>query len=42
MTSDCDCGACCNTCGHTDDCLTVILATNYEDDGYDHDAYTLG
>ncbi|WP_302852031.1 hypothetical protein [Streptomyces sp. CNQ085] len=22
---DCDCGTCCDTCGHTDDCLRWTL-----------------
>jgi len=40
-SGDCDCGTCCNACGHRDDCLTAILTTDQQDDGYDHDAYTL-
>jgi len=39
-SGDCDCGTCCNACGHTDDCLSVILTR--DNDTYNRDAYQIG
>lgn len=30
MTTDCDCGTCCDACGHYDDCLSRILTRKEE------------
>lgn len=40
----CDCGTCCNTCGHDPDCTSRLIAATepIEDDGSLPEDYLLG
>lgn len=41
MRDYCDCGSCCDTCGHTNDCAVWMIRTEDAYDDYDRDAHTL-
>lgn len=42
MTPDCDCGACCDTCGHDETCWrSIYTADTTPDDCFNEDAYDL-
>lgn len=48
MNPYCDCGACCDACGHDADCTSVDITDDITPStadcnapDYDHDAYTL-